>query len=164
MTLQEQRDALAVLGDPDESWSTDDLPLVTDAAVDVPFGPRIALDNAIDKVLQIATDRDGLERLAALVDTDEDRRTLLEVDPETHAALLIQGVADAARITYVRLRELAVPPGRDPKYLLDLAVEGVRWIPGVIAIIDKLPLRPTEAVLRPADGRGSHTRLGVSLC
>ncbi len=149
MTLQQHRDALAALGRPDESWSTEDLPIISDTEGGSVVCQRIALPNAhADRAVQVATDSDSLRRLAVLVDDEHDRQKVLDIDPETHTAFMIHGVASADRITRARMQELASPPGSEPKYLLDLSVEELRWTPAVVVVIDKLPERPTEVVIR----------------
>jgi hypothetical protein len=75
--------------------------------------------------------------------------------------LVIHGVASADRIAHARVQELASPPGADPKYLLDMTVEGLRWTPAVVVVIDKLPQRPTEAVLRHPEAGASLTPFSV---
>jgi hypothetical protein len=134
--------------------STDDLPIVADVKGGAVVCRGIALPNGhADRAIHVATDSDGLRRLAMLVDDDQDWQKVLNIDPETHTALLIQGVAHAERVTRARLQELASPPGSDPGYLLDLTIDGLRWIPAVVVVIDKLPRHPTEAVVgHPAAG------------
>jgi hypothetical protein len=152
----------AILGHPDESWSTDDLPIIAEIEGGAVVCQSIALPNGYGgRGIQVMSDDDDLRRLATLIEGTHDRQKILDIDPETHTALVIHGVASADQVARARIQELASPPGANPKYLLDLTIEGLRWTPAVVVAIDKLPQRPTEAVLRHPGAGATPTPFSV---
>jgi hypothetical protein len=162
MTLDQQLRALAALGEADEAWSTDALPMIADSTDGTVLCRGVVLSNGYaSRAIQVANDDDGLRQMAMQIGDEDDRERVLNVNPETHTVLLIHGVADAERVPRARMQSLASPPGKDPKYLLDLTVEGLRWTPAVVVVIDKLPQHPTEAVLRHPGAGDARTPFGV---
>ena len=77
VTLQQQKNALAELGPSDESWSTEDLPIVTQVRGGNILCQGIALSNRhAERGIQIANDSDSLGRLAcSSTMTTTDRRS-----------------------------------------------------------------------------------------
>jgi hypothetical protein len=147
VTLQQQRDALALLGEPDESWSSDALPIIADVEGATVAAQGIVLPHSSGRAVRVVTDHEGLQRLAELITDEHVRQQVLDIDPDTHTAVLVHGIAGANRLTRAHIQELASPPGYEPAYLLSLTIEGLRWTSAVLFVIDKLPVRPTEAVL-----------------
>ncbi len=147
VTLEQQRDALASLGEPAESWSTDAIPIIADIDGATVAAQGIVLPDSRSRAVRVVTDHEGLQRLAEQITDEHVRQQILDIDPDTHTAVLVHGVAGAHRLTRTHIQELASPPGYDPAYLLSLTIEGLRWTSAVLFVIDKLPVRPTEAVM-----------------
>jgi len=152
--IQDAQDrALALLGDADEAWSSQDRPMLGEIGRGTVLARRVSLPlgYGTDGVFA-GTDRAGVERIADLVEDEDARARIRAVDTDRQTVLMLCGIADAQDVNRAGTYEIAAPPGADPRYLLEVSVDGVRYAPAVVIAVDKVPVRPTEVHLYRADG------------
>jgi hypothetical protein len=158
-TRAEQETAFAQLGEPDQAWSTDNLPILAEGDGGRVLATCVALPPGYGSAgVDVGADDTGLHRIAALVDDEDARQQILAVDVDRQYVLMIVGVCRVDGVTSTRMVELASPAGQAPRYRWEMTIDGLRRTPAVVIAVDKPPQWPTEAVVHhPGAGRTPTT-------
>jgi hypothetical protein len=152
--------AVERLPPPDEVWSLQEAPTVFDQAIHATFVRNVVLPNGYSAGIRVARSEEGRQRVIDLVADEADQQALRAVDLERQSILMIAGVARLDDITHARIQEM-VSPDDSPKHQLQLTIEGYRHTSAVIAVIDRLPVTPTDAVVHLPDVGNARKRFVV---
>jgi hypothetical protein len=146
--MEQHLTALERLGPPDEIWSAQEVPTLSDGATRLTFKRSIALPDGYGPgELIVAQTEQERELIIGLVDDEPDRNSLRNIDLTQQTILMITGVPYIEGVSRAQIQELASPSGDEPIYRLDLTIDGLRRTPAVIAVISRLPVRPHEALI-----------------
>jgi hypothetical protein len=147
--------AIDALGEPDERWLTDQLPIPADGLCGTVLATRVSVPAplSIGTAALVGDNPATIEHIAGYLNDEHDRARVLATNLEQHSILMLHGLADMAGVLQAQVRELADSPQHERRYALELELDEPRFSTAVVLTIDAMPVRPTEIILTGL-GRG----------
>jgi hypothetical protein len=142
--------AIDALGDPDEHWLSDRLPVPAAGLRGTVLATRIPVSRPLSGGRTAAFIGDSpatVERIAGYLDNEQDRARVLATDLDRQSVVMLYGMADLAGVHEARVRELADSPEHEPRHALELHLDGLCPSAAVVLALDAMPVRPTEVIL-----------------